>query len=126
MAIAIHRSFLSQSSVCPIRIDDPAAKGHCKAIKISPPGSDTLIVWGVYVPHDPQERKQVYDMLRIEVPKAEAEESSHGKRCFSIMAGDWNAALLPGDKTALNTTDKAHQNLMAELCMLPTEQNLQH
>ena len=38
------------------------------------------------------------------------------------MAGDWNAALLEGDK--MDGADEAHQELMSELQMQPTEHNI--
>lgn len=44
VTIAIHTKFITQNSVSLIRINNPIAKGHCKAIKIQPPGSDCIIV----------------------------------------------------------------------------------
>ena len=126
VTIAVHTDLLTQHSVSLIRIQNPIAKGHCKAVKIQPPGSDCIIVWGVYVPHDTTERRQVYDMLREEVPKATAQARSSGCKCVSIMAGDWNAALLEGDKATLDGQDTAHQELMSELHMQPTQSNLHH
>ena len=40
------------------------------------------------------------------------------------MAGDWNAALLEGDRAIMNGHDRARQLLMSELEMHPTESNL--
>ena len=124
VTIAVHIDFLTQNSVSLIRIQNPIAKGHCKAVKIQQPGSDCIIIWGVYVPHDTIDRRRVYDMLREEVPKATAQANSTGCKCVSIMAGDWNAALLEGDKATLDGEDRAHQDLMSELRMQPTENNL--
>lgn len=61
-------------------------------------------------------------MLTREIPKAEAEvTAATGKRCFTIPAGDRNAALLIGDRNLLTTGDKAHQHLIETLGMTPTE-----
>ena len=49
--------------------------------------------------HDTTDRSKVYDMLREEIPKATAQATSTECKCVSILAGDWNAALLEGDKT---------------------------
>lgn len=72
-----------------LQVDNSPAKVHCTVVKVHPPGSDCLIVWGVYVPHEAEERRKVYDMLRVEVPKVWAEHKSAKHKCFSIMAGDW-------------------------------------
>ena len=124
VTIAVHTDLLTQNSVSLIRIQNPIAKGHCKAVKIQPPGSDCILVWGVYVPHDTNDRQKVYDMLREEVPKATSQIRLTGCKCVSIMAGDWNAALLEGDKTTMDGADEAHQELMSELHMQPTEHNI--
>ena len=50
VTIALHKSLLTQSTVNPVRMKDPAAKGHCKAVTITPPGSDCLVAWGLYKP----------------------------------------------------------------------------
>lgn len=94
----------------------------CKAITTAPPGSDFLVAWGLYIPHDREEREVVYAMLKREIPKAEAEvKAATGKKCFIILAGDWNAALLTGDRNVLTSRDKAHQHLMETLGMTLTE-----
>ena len=122
VTIAVHKSLLTQSTVKPVRIEDPAAKGHCKAVTITPPGSDRLVAWGLYIPHDREEREAVYAMLKRDIPKAEAEvTAATGKKCFTIMAGDWNAALLTGDGNVLTSRDKAHQHLMETIGITSTE-----
>lgn len=84
--IAVTDISLTQASVTPARIGETAAKGHCKAVEIMPAGSDCLCLLEVCIPHDPEERKQVYATLQSAVAKAEAEVSAD-YRCFSIMAG---------------------------------------
>ena len=79
-------SLLQHKIVKPVHIDNTAAKGHCKAIRIMPPGSDCLITWGTYVPHDTTERAHLYDMLKTEVKQAEGEvRQATYCQCFSIM-----------------------------------------
>ena len=64
VTIAVHKSLLTQSTVNPVHIDDPATKGQCKAVTITPAGSDCLVAWGPYIPHDREEREAVYAMLK--------------------------------------------------------------
>ena len=58
-------------------------------------------------------RKQVYQVLRDNV-------STQGA---TLMAGDWNAAYMAADRASrhLNTADIAHQQLLANLQMHPTD-----
>ena len=69
----------------------------------------------------PEERKQVYAMLRNAVAKAAAEVPAD-RTCFSIMAGYWNAALLEGYRPVLTSDAAAHQELIAGVAMTPTQQ----
>ena len=48
-------------------------------------------------------------------------KAATGKTCCTLLAGDWNAALLTGDRNVLTSRDKAHQHLMETLGMTPTE-----
>ena len=84
---AVKNIFLKQASVIPVKVYNTAAKGHYKAVQVMLPESDCLIIRGVYIPHNPEERKHVYAMLRSAVAKAEAEVPANCK-CFSIIAGD--------------------------------------
>lgn len=63
----------------------------------------------------------MYAMLRSAVVKAEAEVSAD-RTCFSIMSGDWNAALLEGYRLILTSDGSARQGLIAGLAMTPTQQ----
>ena len=42
VTIAIHETLTTQNSVETINLEDPIARAHCKAIKLQPPGSDSL------------------------------------------------------------------------------------
>ena len=46
VTIAVHASLTMQNSVQLIHLDHPVAKGHCNCLKIQPPGSDALTIWG--------------------------------------------------------------------------------
>ena len=46
VAIAVHKSLTSQNSVDLIDHNNPAAKSQLKTLKIKPPGSDCLTIWG--------------------------------------------------------------------------------
>ena len=62
VTIAVHASLTTQNSVQLINLDHPAAKGHCKCMKLQPSGSEALTIWGVYIPcTDMQTRKEVYN-----------------------------------------------------------------
>lgn len=62
VTIAVKTTFLTQASVTSVRIDGTAAKGHCKAVQNA--ARERLSNhMGRYIPHDPQERKNVYTML---------------------------------------------------------------
>ena len=50
VTVAVHTDLLTQNSVSLIRIQNPIAKGQCKAVKIQQPGSDCTLVWGVCAP----------------------------------------------------------------------------
>ena len=59
VAIAVHKSLTSQNSIELIDHNDPAAKSHLKTVKIKPPGSDCLTIWGVYLPSDDLQKREV-------------------------------------------------------------------
>lgn len=61
------------------------------------------------MPHDPEEH--VYAVLRSAVATADAEVSAD-RTCSSIMAGDWDAALLEGDSPVLTSDGSACQGLI--------------
>ena len=101
VTIAVHTSLTTQNSMQLINLDHPAAKGHCKCLKIQPPGSEALTIWGVYVPCTSMHtRKEVYNLLHTEMQAQDkiALEAGKSKPCH-ILAGDMNAALYMDDKT---------------------------
>ncbi len=46
VTVAIHNSLTTQNSIDTISHNHPAAKAHLKTLKIKPPGSDCLTIWG--------------------------------------------------------------------------------
>ena len=61
----VHKSLTSQNSIELIDHSDPAAKSHLKTLKIKPPGRDCLTIWGVYLPSDSlQKREVLYQVIR--------------------------------------------------------------
>lgn len=99
VTIAVHESLTTQHSVETIDLNDPAAKAHCKGIKLQPPGSDCLNIWGVYLPcDDVQKTRKIYELIKH---TAESEAAKAVKDSLppthSVIAGDMNAALLPRD-----------------------------
>ena len=126
VTIAVHASLTTQNSVQLIHLDHPAAKGHCKCLKIQPPGSDALTIWGVYVPcTDMHTRKEVYNLLQTEMQTQDkiALEAGSSKPCH-ILAGDMNAGLYMDDRqTGVHPEDAMHQELMQTLKMHTTDKH---
>ena len=67
---------------------DEFLTSHCVGIKLQPPHSDAILIWGVYMPFVDQTRRQIQAYLLNEMQNAP----------YSIMAGDWNAALFQTDR----------------------------
>ena len=107
VATAVHRRLTRHASVWYAMLNSPAAAGHCQA------GSDALDVWGVYMPHDIQERQQVYQLLRDHIAPDR----------YTVMAGDMNAADIPADRAngVLTPSYQAHQKLLENLNLAPTD-----
>ena len=95
----MHESLMTQNSVVPIDLDSPAAKAHCKALKLQPPGSDCVTIWGVYMPcEDLNKRKQIYELIKQTVQGEAAKAIKDGKTPpHNIVTGDMNAALFSQD-----------------------------
>ncbi len=119
VTVAIHESLATQHSVEAIDLNDPAAKAHCKAVKLQPPGSECLTIWGVYLPcDDMQKREKLYALMQHRV-QTEAEHATKNNLPPSehIVAGDMNAALFPEDVQRQTTSkDKRHQEFDPVLC----------
>ncbi len=97
VAIAVHKSLTSQNSVELIDHNNPAAKSHLKTLRIKPPGSDCLTIWGVYLPsNNLQKRQELYqvitDCVRSEDKKASLaglpdalQHHSWGHECSTVQ-----------------------------------------
>ena len=117
VAIALHSRLTRHASVSFAMLNNQAAAGHCQLITLQPAGSDAIDIWGVYMPHDTKEREQVYQLLRDNISPDR----------YSIMAGDMNAAYCAADRSSgtLTAADKAHQQLLQELQLQPTDDGTQ-
>ena len=113
MAIAVHRRLTRHASVSYAMLNSPAAAGHCQLITLQPAGSDAIDVWGMYMPHDMQERRQVYLLLRDHIAPDR----------YTVMAGDMNATYIPADRSngVLTPSNRAHQKLLEDLILEPTD-----
>ena len=121
VTIAVHNSLLTQNTVNPKYASMILLQKDIVKVSASRHQA-TRTREGVYVPRNQDDSHAVYKMLRREVPKAEQEvAAATGRKCFTVMAGDWNAGLLPGDRPVLTSRDAAHQQLMKDLGMVPTE-----
>ena len=100
--------------------------GPSKCLKIQPPGSEALTVWGVYVPcTDMHTRKEVHNLVQTEMQTQDkiALEAGSSKPCH-ILAGDMNAALYMDDRqTSVHPQDAMHQELMQTLKMHTTDKH---
>ena len=124
VAIAVHESLTTQNSVRLLNIDDPAAKSHCKAIEISPPGSATIVIWGLYVPcNDQHKRQQLYALIKENMTAIDREAmKSNRQPPYHVVAGDMNAALYPDDKQGKeNDNDFMHRQLIHDLQLHTTD-----
>ena len=126
VTIAVQTTLTTQNSVQLVNLDHPAAKGHCKCLKIQPPGSEALTIWGVYVPcTDMHTRKEVYNLLQAEMQTQDsiALGAGRSKPCH-ILAGDMNAALYMDDtQTSVHPEDAMHQELMQTFKMHTTDKH---
>ena len=126
ITIAMHTSLTTQHSVQLINLDHPAAKGHCKCMKLQPPGSEALTIWGVYVPcTDMHTRKEVYNLLQTEMQAQDRLALEAGSpKSHHILAGDMNAALYTDDRqTGAHPEDTLHRQLMQTLKMHTTDKH---
>ena len=63
VAIAIHKKLTVYDSLKVLPLNHPAASGHCQKVSIQPAGSDAVDIWAVYMPHDMDVRREVYQVL---------------------------------------------------------------
>ncbi len=126
VTVAIHKSLTTQQSVETIDLNDPAAKAHCKGIKLQPPGSDSVTIWGVYLPCDDMpKREKLYAMIKHRV-QTEAKQAVQNSLppTHNIVAGDMNAALIPADVQRHTTNkDKAHQQFVDAMELVSADNN---
>ena len=124
VTVAVHASLTTQNSVEIVDHNNPAAKSHCKALKIQPPGSAALFVWGLYVPcTDMQKRQQLYSVIKKDMQAVNNAAADLGEQLpYHIMAGDMNAALYDDDRQGqLDSADKLHQQLVQDLDLHSTD-----
>jgi len=92
--VAVHNSLTTHISIETISHNHPAAKAHLKTLKIKPPGSDCLTIWGVYLPSDDmQKREHLYQVIQNDM-KLEADKAAQAglPQPYNVMAGDMSAA----------------------------------
>ena len=125
VAIAVHKSLTSQNSVELIDHNNPAAKTHLKTLKIKPPGSDCLTIWGVYLPSDnTQKRQELYQVIADCMRSEDKKASLAGLPMpYNIIAGDMNAALFKQDvqKVKPDAKNTIHQNFIRDLHLHTTD-----
>ena len=102
VTLAIKNCWCSSGSVTLLSSanKDEFLTSHCVGIKLQPPHSDAVLIWGIYMPFVEQRRKQIQAHLLNEMQHAP----------YSIMAGDWNAALFQTDRPD-------YDNLHEESCV---------
>ena len=77
-----------------INLEDSIARAHCKAIKLQPPGSDSLTIWGVYLPFDDmQKRERLYKLVEHNL-KVETDKASKDS-CKDRMHQEFAGAMTP-------------------------------
>ena len=127
VAIAVHKFLTSQNSVELIDHNNPAAKSHLKTLKIKRPGSDCLTIWGVYLPsNDLQKREVLYQVITVSMRSEDKKASLAGLPLpYNIIAGDMNAALFKQDvqRAKPDAKDTTHQKFMRDLHLHTTDPN---
>ena len=76
VAIRVHKSLTSQNLVELIDHNNPAAKSHLKTLKTKPPGSDCLTIWGVYLPSDDLQKREVLYQVITDSMSSEDKKAS--------------------------------------------------
>ena len=116
VAMAVHKSLTRYASATHRLLNVPAASGHCQWVTLQLAGSDALQLWAVYMPHDMALRQQVYQVLRDNISTDSA----------TRLAGDWNAAYIAADRASghLSAADKAHQQLLTDLHLSPSDDGM--
>jgi len=119
VAIAVHKSLTSQNSVELIDHNNPAAKSHLKTLKIKPPGSDCLTIWGVYLPSDDLQKREVLYQVITDSMSSEDKKASLASLPlpYNIIAGDMNAALFKQDvqRAKPDLKDTKHDKFIRDL-----------
>ena len=119
VAIAVHRSLTSQNLVELVDHYSPAAKSHLKTLKIKPPGSDCLTIWGVYLPSDNLQKREVLYQVITDCLRSEDKKASLAglPMPYNIIAGDMNAALFKQDvqRAKPDAKDTMHQ-ILSKIC----------
>ncbi len=125
VAVAVHESLTSQNSVELIDHNHPTAKSHLKTLRIKPPGSDCLTIWGVYLPSDDlRKREELYQVIKDAMSSEDNNPSHVGLTLpHNIMAGDMNAALFKQDvqRAKLELKDAKHQRFIKDLHLHTTD-----
>ena len=95
--MAIHQRWMNGTTI--MRHVYENCSGHLIGIDLKALDSPPIRLIGVYMPHDMPRRKEMYAALSSKVQED----------MFKIVGGDWNAALLPGDR--------ADQSALHHTCM---------
>ena len=80
VTIAVHEALATQHSVELINFNTPAATAHCKAFRLQPPGSECIIIWGVYMLcNGMHKRIQMYELIKQEIRAADEKACKSGQ-----------------------------------------------
>ena len=119
--LAVHQRWANGSSIQ--RHVYEQSNGHIVGLDLQPPNMTPIRMIGVYMPHDMEKRRCMYQRVQ---------EQLHDG-VFTIIGGDWNAALLPGDRGTRSAehhllVDSHHQDFVSasRLCHLPWDHSLPH
>ena len=123
IAVKEHLAVLGKA----VRTTGDTCKGRILNVTLTLPHSLPLSITGVYGPAgntlaDNTERDQVY--TRITKIQDDA-TVTYGKETKSLMMGDWNAALLPGDRSSniFYQKDLEHQHFITNTKLKPLDKS---
>ena len=75
VTLVVHESLTMHNAVDVINTNNPAATAHCKAIRLQPPGSERINIWGLYMPWDDLHNREQLHLMQIHVQN-EAEQAA--------------------------------------------------
>ena len=95
VTVAIKDLWCSSGSAKLIPSSGKFLQSHCIRVDLHPPHKDPLLICGIYMPFDRDQRNNIYAHLQKEMQTYQ----------YTVLAGDWNAALYTTDRSLQNDAE---------------------